>query len=57
MQNENTTSQHYKHKQLEHETKLTIEENYLLTNQVLLIKLRYKVYKMNFSKQNNKKPA
>ena len=55
MQNENTTSQHYKHKQLEHETKLTIEENYLLTNQVLLIKLRYKVYKMNFSKQNNKK--
>ena len=55
VQNVKASSQRYRLKQLEHETKLTIEENYLLNNQVTLHIFRLKLYRMNFSKQKSKR--
>lgn len=45
VQLENTHSQRYRFKQLEHEAKLTIEENNLLNNQVIFRLCRFKACK------------
>lgn len=47
VQLQRTNWQRYRYRQLQHETKLTIEENNLLNNQVIMLKFRLKVWRMN----------
>ena len=57
VQLERTHSHRYKLKQLEHETKLTIEENNLLNNQVLTVLCRLRVCRRSCSRRRSRRIA